>query len=278
LCLSVFIFTQEKSGFEFLPEGMNFKPLKANHQEARFGILYYTATSNLKVDIGNSSDIIAYYLNEGNTKLTAGIDFMAYAFSTSYAGNRLQIDALDGFFGGNISYSQKTENGKFLGRFRVVHNSAHFVDGHFNVGENKWLDDKTPIPFTRDMGELTLANQINYNSAILKYYGSISYSTLVRPADLKKYSGNCGVEVAFTDILGKFLNKSTQLYFAYHFSLVGIPEYMGNSHSMLGIKAGEWEGKGISLYLSYFNGNNVFSEYYKDRIEKFGIGFFVDFN
>ncbi|NLT52326.1 MAG: hypothetical protein GXX85_15585 [Ignavibacteria bacterium] len=210
--------------------------------------------------------------------MTAGIDFMAYAFSTSYAGNRLQIDALDGFFGGNISYSQKTGNGKILGRFRVVHNSAHFVDGHFNVAENKWIDDKTPIPFTRDMGELTLANQINYVSAILKYYGSISYSTLVRPADLKKYSGNCGVEIAFTDILGKFLNKSTQFYFAYHFSLVGIPEYMGSSHSMLGIKAGEWEGKGISLYLSYFNGNNVFSEYYKDRIEKFGIGFFVDFN
>lgn len=277
LALVSFTGAQQKDGLEFLPSGLNFMPLKANHQEPRLGILYYTASTNLKVDIGNTVDLIAYYLNEGKVKFTSGIDFMAYAWSTSYAGNRLQIDALDGFFGGNISFSKITDDGKLLGRFRVIHNSAHLVDGHYSVSEGKWIDGRKPIPFTRDTGELTLAHQLIRSWYDLKYYGTIAYSTLVRPSELKKYSGNCGFELALTDFAGKFLDKNISIYFAHHFSIVGVPEYMGNNHSMLGVKFGDWNSKGLSFYISYFSGNNIFSEYYKDRIEKFGIGFFVDF-
>jgi hypothetical protein len=271
-------FAQQRDSIEFLPAGLNFMPLKANHQEARLGILYYTATTNLKVDIGNTSDLIAFYLDNGNIKLTAGIDFMAYAWSTSYSSNRLQIDALDGFFGGNVSFSEKTENGRLLGRFRIVHNSAHLVDGHYDRTTSDWIDDKEPIPFTRDTGELTAAHEIVYNWCALKYYCTIAYSTLVRPADLKKFGANCGIEFALSDLFGKILDKDINLYFAHHFSLVGVPEYLGNNRSMLGVKFGDWDGKGISIYLSWFKGNNIFSEYYKDRVNKFGIGFFVDFN
>ena len=45
-------------------------PLKANHQEARFGILYYPENGYLKVDIGNSSDLFAISFREnGNFQI-----------------------------------------------------------------------------------------------------------------------------------------------------------------------------------------------------------------
>ena len=46
---------------------------------------------------------------------------------------------------------------------------------------------------------------------------------------------------------------------------------------MGGIKFGEWDGKGLVFYLSYYAGANPFSEYYSERINKFGLGVFVDF-
>ena len=46
---------------------------------------------------------------------------------------------------------------------------------------------------------------------------------------------------------------------------------------MAGLKFGDWDGKGLVFYMSYYIGANPFSEYYSNRIEKFGIGFFVDY-
>jgi hypothetical protein len=46
---------------------------------------------------------------------------------------------------------------------------------------------------------------------------------------------------------------------------------------MLGIKFGEWKGKGIVLYSSYYIGHNIFGEYYNQRTRDLGFGFFIDF-
>ena len=132
--------------------GLHVLPFKANYQEARVGILYYTSNSNLKVDLGNNIDLVRIYYPESKSTLSFAVEFMGYALSTNYRGNRLQIDALDGFFGGNAAFSRKYDNGKFISRFRIIHNSAHFVDGHYDRYEGKWINDDEPIPFTRDFG------------------------------------------------------------------------------------------------------------------------------
>jgi hypothetical protein len=115
------------------------------------------------------------------------------------------------------------------------------------------------------------------NAADAKFYGSISYATLVRPLLLKKWAINGGFEIWSDDIIKSLFNKPVLIFSSYHFDLLGVPEYVGNNNLMAGIKFGRWEGKGIALYLSYYNGNHFFSEYYYKSIEKFGIGFFVDF-
>ena len=268
---------ENETTYEFLPAGTHFMPLKANFQEARIGILYYPDNANLKVDIGNTIDLIAINFSHPNSKLTFGIDFMAYALSTSFHGNRLQIDAIDGFFGGNASYSKSFKKSRLLSRFRIFHNSAHFVDGHYDTELGQWKKNQEPIPFTRDLGELTIGYESFLNFGTLKYYGSISYSTLVRPSQLKKYALNGGFELAFENIFGEIFSKKSNLFVAYHFSLNGLPKYSGSNHITGGIKFGSWNDKGISLYLSYFSGNNMFSEYFYNKISKFGIGFLVDF-
>jgi hypothetical protein len=266
-----------KNSSELLPSGLHFRPLLGNQQEAHFGILYYTETSNLKVDIGNSIDVVSFMFPADSCRLTFGIDFMAYAYSTSYKGNRLQIDALDGFFGGNAVFSKKTDGGRLIGRFRVTHNSAHLVDGHFDQATDKWIGDKKPIPFTKDFGELLLANERLNDKYLLKYYGGVSYSTLVRPIELKKYAFIGGVETGLIDFWGKVMHKETELFLSYNINLIGIPKYVANNNIMLGTKFGAWNDKGLMLYLDYYSGQNFLSEYYKDRISRFGIGFLVDF-
>lgn len=265
----------DADNFEFLPGGMNFLPLKANHQEARIGVLYHTATTNLKVDIGNNIDLLAYEWDD--SKLSTGIEFMAYALSTSYKGNRLQIDAVDGFFGGNISFTKKINKNKLAARLRIIHNSAHFVDGHYDLSTHQWIDGREPIPYTEDFGELTAAHVINESAFYLRYYGGFSYSTLVRPSDLKRYNFHAGFEFVLPDALGKIDEKDCGIFLANFTGSQGSNKYQLNQQTMLGVKLGNWEEKGILFYLSYYSGGDIFGAYYDRKISKFGIGFSVDY-
>ncbi len=273
------IFSQDNSSHsvQLFAPGLHFLPFKANYQEARLGILYYTSNSNLKVDIGNNVDLIRFNFHESKSILSLSVEFMGYALSTSYRGNRLQIDALDGFFGGNAAFSKSFENGKFISRFRIIHNSAHLVDGHYDRYQKKWINDDEPIPFTRDFGELTLGYQFYPDFGSLRTYGTAAYSTMVRPAEIKKWSGYFGFEAAFDQVLDETFGAKTNLFIASQFNLVGTPEYQLNTKLMSGVKFGDWDGKGLVVYLSYYIGANPFSEYYSERIQKFGVGFFVDF-
>ncbi len=275
LFFSQSIFPQETK-YELFPVGQNFVPLKANHQEARLGILYYPENGYLKVDIGNSSDLFAISFSD-NDKLTLAIDFMAYGLSTNYAGKRLQIAVLDGFFGGHAAYRLSFDDRNLLMRFRIIHNSAHFVDGLWDSGTKDWIGEDEPIPFTQDFGELTVADEHLLNFGVLKYYGSIKYATLVRPTELEKWSFNAGIEISSDKIFGSVLQKPVNLFFASHNVFAGKPKYKLSTNNLLGVKFGEWYGKGLVLYLSYYYGNHKFSEYYFKCVSQFGIGFNVDF-
>jgi hypothetical protein len=270
--------SRKQMEFKFLPSGLLFPPLKANLEEPRIGVLYFFDNANLLVDIGNSSDLFAFEFPTKKIKIHLGMSFFAYALATSYSGYRLQIDALDGFFGGYASFLKHLENADLLARLRIIHNSAHLVDGHYNEVLKKWINGIRPVPFTRDMGELTVAYEFPIKFGRAKYYGSISYATLVRPLLIKKYSFSAGVEFSNSHLIKKVFNHSTNLFFAIHFTLKGTPKYNLNSNTLIGIKFGNWEGKGIVFYLSYYRGKNFLNEYYYKNISKAGIGFFVDFN
>ncbi|MCO6472706.1 MAG: hypothetical protein PHW27_04485 [Melioribacteraceae bacterium] len=269
--------TDNSNKFEILPDGLHFLPLKAHFQEARIGVLYYPDNGNLKVDVGNNIDLVYFSLFGERHRFTLGIEFMAYAWSSSFQGNRLQIDAVDGFFGGNLSYSYNYDNSRFISRFRFIHNSAHLVDGRYDKDRDEWIEGYEPIPYTRDFAELTIGHQFYPSFGSVRFYGAVSYSTLVRPSELQRAGAFTGLEVSFKDIVGKIFKKDSNIFFAMQFSAFGNPNHTMDLHLMSGIKIGEWDSKGAVFYLSYYKGHHVFSEFYTRFQEKFGIGFLVDF-
>ena len=275
LFLLSYNFPQNKS-FEFFPGGLNFPSLKANNQEARIGLLLYSKNNNMKIDIGNNIDVLSFRLSAKNI-LTVGMEFMAYALSTSYSGKRLQINTIDGLFGGNLSYSMLEDSNRVLMRLRIIHNSAHLVDGAWDEGKEKWIDDFEPVPFAKDFAEYTLAYECNSDALILKSYGGLSYNFLIRPSDMKRLNIHAGFELALTKLLGSLLGQKENVFLAYHFILKGTNKFAGNNNSMLGIKFGDWYGKGLLLYLSYYSGFDLFDVYYKRKAERFGFGFSIDF-
>ncbi len=274
-------FSQEllvpQSKFQFLPDGLHFKPLKANPEEARLGILFFPNNSNLKVDIGNSIDLLGISFQQN--RISAGIEFMAYGLVSSYKNYQLQIDAIDGFFGGNITFSHKLNDAVGFARLRVIHNSAHLVDGRWDDIEKHWINNATPIAFGRDHIELDFAVDKNTSWGNYRYYagGSYDYHTFTRFRALEKMSYNTGFEISTKKLLGSVLEKESNLFFAVHLNLRGIPSYIGNQSYILGMKLGNWNNKGIIIYGSYYSGGDIFSEFFNIRTKRLGIGFTVDF-
>ncbi len=137
--LTTFLSSGGSSQFVFLPPGLNFPPLRANMRETRIGVFKFLDAGNLKLDTGNSIDLIGYGILDEGTRITAGIDFTAYALATGSDGLRLQIDALDGIFGGNVSISRTEDRGILQWRLRIYHGSSHVVEGHYSSKNQQWL-------------------------------------------------------------------------------------------------------------------------------------------
>ncbi|MDR3611727.1 MAG: DUF1207 domain-containing protein [Ignavibacteriaceae bacterium] len=267
---------ENENTYILFPDGLNFLPLRASNTEAKLGILYYPNSTNLKVDIGNSIDLLRVNLYE-KEYITVGIEFMAYAYSTSYKQYRLQIGTLDGFFGGNATFTQELPGNRFSTRLRYIHNSAHLVDGSYDLTNNQWMNGKTPMPFTRDFAELIFSDEFSFSDFAFRPYIGGSYAARIRPSILKKGTFCSGFEVHTGNRTESAKEPFYHFFIAYHFQLAGLPEYLGSNNFQAGIKLGEWQKKGVNFFISYFKGNNMFNEFYYERIERFGIGFSVDF-
>jgi hypothetical protein len=268
---------ENKISFEFLPSGLNFMPLKANVQEARLGILYFPSDKSLRADIGNSVDLVKLNIPDDNIFLASGIEFMGYALSKNYEQYRLQIDALDGLFGGNITLKKLYEKSNLYLRLRIVHNSAHLVDGHYDFIKNMWIDSSRSNYFTRNFYEITVAHQLNTGFGYFKYYGGFSHSFFVRPAKIERINLHAGFELAFENLIGKVFKKDENIFIANYFYLAGIGKYVGSQQTVLGIKFGGWEEKGLTFYLAYSTGLDYFDAFFGQRLSRFGIGFNIDF-
>jgi hypothetical protein len=202
--------------FHFFPSGLNFTPLKGNLNEARMGLIYIPENNNMKIDIGHNIDLFTYNISSLE-KISAGVEFFAFALSKSYSDFRLQIDAVDGLFSGNVSYSNQLNDSRISARFRVIHNSAHLVDGHWDYRGDKWIDDYRPVPYAKDIAELSLAYDYKILSSSVKNYTSFEYAFLIRPSDLKRFNMNSGIEAALHFIGGDDFTP----YTAYNFLLSG---------------------------------------------------------
>ena len=269
-------FGQETSVWTFMPGSVAIPPLMASYHEPRVGVRKEIRSTRLKLDIGSTLDVLEYSISS-EKKLRLGIDFFTYALTTSSQGLRLQVDAVDGYFGGHISYRAKVNDDVFGMRLRLLHLSAHFLDGHFDNTSGTWKDGRDPLPFTKDFGEMLGRYEWNTSSVSILCYSGFSYATLVRPVEIKRLATLHGIEVHSSSVTGPVFAKPCNLYAAANFTLTGIPTYVGTTNVEAGAKFGEWSGTGLRLYLSYYSGLSIFNQYYDVRESQWGAGFAFDF-
>src|SRR5208283_1216384 len=105
---SIEAFSQEHSDsisvnqLSFVPYGLLFKPLVADTYEPRNGILAEIGKNRLRLDIGNSIDLLQYRFAEDSSLLTMGTDFFTYTLLRGEKDFHFPVDASDYFFGINF--------------------------------------------------------------------------------------------------------------------------------------------------------------------------------
>lgn len=266
----------DTAGVVLFPAGQHITPFVANGAEAKVGLVKDVTTQRMRVDIGNSIDIVALHPG-GGTTITLGIDFFADAFVIGAQGLHLQIDAIDGFFGGNCSFSTSPAPHRLQARLRILHHSAHLVDGNYDLQLREWIRPGGPTPFTRDFGEIIVAYLCTAEQVRMRLYAGMSHAALSRPAFLKREAFLGGIEVSTDRILPDIGPHPVTVYAAYQWDTFGTPEFRSSHQIEAGLKIGKWDGKGIRLFGSFRNGRHPFAEYITDDLTLAGAGFAVDF-
>jgi hypothetical protein len=276
LSLVLMVFRESIAGdWLFLPGQAVFPLIAASPLEPRTGLQKEIGTSRMKLDIGASAEFLEFAPSSSD-RFRLGLSMFTYALTTSTEGLRLQIDAVDGFFGGYIAYAHLWPTWEGGLRFRILHRSAHFVDGHSNPTTGTWQDDREPIPYTKDFGELLSYSQVRVSCGVFQGYAGFSYSTLVRPETIERLGAMGGVSFRTSDNALSAFGKPAITYLGYHLSVEGIPEYVGTNTIEGGIKFGSWSATGIRLFLAYHDGLQVFGQYYDMRRETWSFGFCLD--
>ena len=264
------------AGWSLFPGNLAFLPLTANDQEPKVGLRKEMGASKLKLDIGSSIDFLEFR-PDTTSRLRLGAEFFTYALTSSVVHQRLQVIAVDGYFGGHISYTCRTGSPFVAFRLRIVHQSGHLVDGDWDTATMSWMQPSGPVPYTRNFGELTASASWNCGPGVVMAYSGVSYSTLVRPSDLARWSTLHGVEVHSPAPCGHILDKPIHLFAADHLTFAGVPTYYGSNNLEFGVKCGTWEGQGFRLYVNYSTGLDSFSQFYSVRSSQWGVGFTFDF-
>jgi hypothetical protein len=264
------------AGFSFLPGRLFFAPLVADPQEPRVGVTKDIGSSKLKLDIGSSLDLVGYAAGSGS-EVRFGVDFFTYALTTSAEGLRLQVDAVDGFFGGHVTWGENGGGSGFRSRLRILHVSGHLIDGHWDRAAKQWRDNKDPIPYTRDFGELLGSFGWRGEAIAADVYTGAAYATLVRPDDLARWSSLHGGLLRTTGLIGPLFGRECALYAAVHIAVTGIPTYYATCSVESGVKLGSWDGTGIRLAATFSSGLEPYSQYYFVRRDRWGLALAFDF-
>ena len=261
--------------WSFVPDGGPMLQLHQNPEEPRTGIRKEIGSSRMRLDVGTNFEVVGFSASSAD-HFRLGLQIFAYALTVNNQGLRLQIDALDGFFGGHITWRRTMGSIAVLGRLRILHHSAHFVDGHIDASTGTWIDGRAPVPYTKDFGELLGGIDTVFPLGHIRIYGGASYATLVRPTDIGRVGGMVGIDYRTDNSTFSALGHPFLLYAGYQLNLTEISSILGTNAVEAGIKFGAWEATGVRIFTSYHAGPEVFGQYYNVKRTYWEIGFALD--
>lgn len=249
------------------PGSLNIQPFTANTLEPRLGFLFHLSKNELRLDIGNSIDIIHYRIND-NEQISFGADLFTYTLLRGEKDFHFPVDAVDYLFGINTGYKKSDGKIEYGARIRISHISAHFVDGHYDGVNQRWRDGLNPRVYSREFIELMPFYKINS----FRVYAGFTYLFHVTP----EFIGRTNYQLGFDYFAADLLPENFTPFAAYDVKLVNIGTYSANHSFSAGIKFGKPKSRGISLYFHYYSGKSVHGEYFDFNKSYSAIGINLD--
>ncbi len=261
---------EDSASIVLKPQRLLLPPLQSALNEPNLGLAKSLSSSEMKVDIGNGMDLLRYHTTTpggGARTIAVGIDFFTFVKIIGWEGLRLQVDAVDGFFGGHIATVVPLGSDALQLRFRFIHLSAHYVDGHYSIPDGAWKNDRLPVPFTRDMGDWMAA----YVTGDVRVYALVEHAFRIRPFNQRRTWYEGGVEWYF------LTTGSSHLLLGHDIKLVGWDAYTPVYTTTLAWTFGGKYGSGITFFLRHYAGVGPYSEYIDTRTSSFNAGFSIGY-
>jgi hypothetical protein len=265
------VYTQQTTTSDNDAGRLLFAPLMVSHLEPRVGLSRLVEEERLRLDIGNSVDLLHWTDVFGGADVAVGADFFTWTSLRQEADFHFPVDAVDYLFGINASYRRELENGVLLSaRFRISHISAHLVDGSYVKAEERWRDDQLPRVYSREFFDLIVAADL---AQWLRVYAGGKYIYHIDPADLGKWSPQAGFETVWLNAgIGKLYP-----YAAVDVRMLDVRGWSTAFGVQIGVKAGEWRGTALDIFLAYYDGPSQHGEYFDRTWSYWGPGFNIAF-
>jgi len=239
-----------------------FKPLVANPLEARVGTIFQVNNDKLRLDIGNSFDLMEVY--KDSSEIRIGGDFMTYTRIRSEGRMVFDVETTDYYFGLNTSFRTTIFCKEFYGRVRLAHISSHIIDGYYN-GETLTVE---PYTYSREFVDIVLAVPID--DIRLYFGGNIIFSTI--PDEVNLFEPQLGFDY------NRPIYDNFNLVLGVDYKLLGQNDEYNETVS---IEAGifyKTQGKmGLMLSYNYYNGQSMHGMFIRERDVYNGIGLKINF-
>lgn len=260
VCTTVEAQVHASGSWEWSPSGFAFQPLRAAVLEPRVGSFYQFGDDRLRLDIGNSLDVLAYR-PDAATEFRAGADFFTYTRLRSQGRFKFPVETTDFFFGINCTVRHQYSAGDNVisGRLRIAHISSHISDGY--------AGSRQPFVYSREFIDLTGA----YQTGDLRVYAGANLLFSTIPDDFGIVTPQVGFDMSVP------LAPTWSFVAGYDFRLPEIAGTVTGAHAaQAGVKLGERYGRGIVFSGYAYSGKSIHGMFYDMTDRYVGVGFQVD--
>ena len=266
-----------EGGLLFLPNDLTFHPMIGDPREPHNSITLSGGANPYEGAIGSFIEILQWKPGDGSRWgwgiLGAGYIALGSVHDLNTYPKRVEDDqgflifnsfperVSDWYFGTYFSQSM----GDFSHRFEYTHVSSHLGDELFDYVQR--------IIYTRESFRFTSSYQ---PAKEFRLYAGVGYYPHIAPAE-KPFFMHAGTEL-FTPAFGFIAGTSARGYMTYDLKIKDEAGGVVNHAFQWGLEWKEREGAGhvLRFALEYFNGNSEYGQFYQQRDDHFGFGFYFD--
>ncbi len=242
-----------------------FKPYAANPYEGRVGVMGQLEVKKLRLDIGNSIDLMRFA--QDSIVFSIGADFFTFSRLRSEGNLKFPVETADYYFGLNAAVVfPKQFDWTPSARLRYAHISSHLIDGladsvgHFN--------GNLPFVYSREFIDATFALEKNG----LRFYCGLNYVYARLPRSASPIIPQLGFDMRYP------ISKIFEFQGGLDEKIAGVDGIFLPMHAaQVGVLLKTSPQRGISANLYYFSGRSIHGMFFLERDEYVAAGFQIQF-